>query len=61
MDRRITELLYLPALLDLMVGGIHYISRGIIAQPHPPDGCGGIWRANNRRGGKYAIYILSFV
>ena len=47
--------------LDLMVGGIHHISRGIIAQPHPPDGCGGIWRANNRRGGKYAIYILSFV
>ena len=26
--------------IDLMVGGMHYISRGIIAQPHPPDVCG---------------------
>ena len=46
--------------VDLMVGEIHCISRGIIAQPRPPGGCGGIWRANNRRGGNYINYIFDF-
>ena len=42
-------------LVDLMVGGIHHISRGIIAQPRPPGVCGGVWRDSRKGGAKFAI------
>ena len=43
-----------PSEVDLMVGGIYYISRGIIAQPRPHGGCDGIWRDSCKGGTKIA-------